>query len=145
MTDESMIVSDDEADRSLESLVTGPVVPVSGWEQLPETGPTTKAATGDPSKAAAASEAERRLLRAIVEHPLRPSSAYPSLARISPNTFQKLRPALVGRGLVRERKLESGGRRGRSTLRLEPLDAARELLSAGGEEWIVTEVSNDAR
>jgi hypothetical protein len=40
---------------------------------------------------------------------------------------------LIDRGLVRERKLESGGRRGRSTLRLEPLDAARELLSAGSD------------
>jgi hypothetical protein len=132
MTDKLMIVSDDEADRSLEALVTGRLVPATGFGQAQETGQTTKARTGDPNKAAT-SAAELRLLRAIVDHPLRPSSEYPKLARISPNTFQKLREAFVSRGLVKERKLESGGRRGRSTLMLEPLDAARELLSACGE------------
>ena len=131
MTDKPMIVSDDEADRSLESLVTGPLVPATGFERFGEIGPLTAKAT-DPAKAPA-SEGELKLLRAIVNNPLRPSSEYPKLARVSPNTFQKLRPALVSRGLVRERKLESGGRRGRSTLMLEPLDAARELLSAYGE------------
>ena len=132
MTDESMLVSDEEADRSLASLVTRPVVPAAEWQQWPQTGRATKAAI-TPSGAADLSEAELRLLRAIVEHPLEPSSEYPSLAHISPNSFQKLRPALIDRGLVREHKLESGGRRGRSTLMLEPLDAARELLAAGSD------------
>lgn len=131
MTDKLMIVSDNEADRSVESLVTGRLVPATGFELSHETSRTTGAMVEDRAKTAA-SAAELRLLRAIVDHPLRRSSEYPKLARISPNTFQKLREALVSRGLVKERKLESGGRRGRSTLMLEPLDAARELLSACG-------------
>jgi hypothetical protein len=125
-------VSDAEADKSLESLVTGPLVPATGFERFGETEEPPAKVT-DPAKTAS-SDAELKLLRAIVDNPLRPSSEYPGLAHISPNTFQKLRAALINRGLIRERKLETGDRRGRSTLLLEPLDAARELLSAAGEK-----------
>lgn len=144
MTNEFVFVSDEEADQSLQSLVTGPVVPAGGWEQSQGTKQAVKAETVK-SGQAQLTEAELRLLRAINEHPLQPSSEYPKLARISPNTFQKLRPALIDRGLVQERKLESGGRRGRSTLLLEPLDASRELLLACGENSVANEVLNDAR
>lgn len=72
---------------------------------------------------------ELKLVRAVVKHPMRASSEYPKLARISPNTFQKTRPALISRSLIREHKLESGGR-GRSTILLEPLPAAIELVLA---------------
>jgi len=132
MTEKLTIVPDAEADRSLESLVTGPLVPATGYEQFCPSKHTTNATSPKLNKCGA-SAAELRLLKAIVSHPLRPSSEYPKLARISPNTFQKLRPGLISRGLVKERKLESGGRRGRSCLLLEPLDAARELLRACGE------------
>jgi len=131
MSSKQQGVSDAEADQSLQSLITGPLVPATGFERFGEIG-QPKAKVTDPAKGASC-EAELKLLRAIVDNPLRPSSEYPKLARISPNTFQKLRAALINRGLIRERKLETGGRRGRSTLRLEPLDAARELLSASGE------------
>lgn len=141
---ESMVVSDEEADQSLEFLVTGAAVPASVQDGPQEIGTTTKTRAVDPGEGAL-SEPALRLLRAIVDHPLRPSSEYPSLARISPNTLQKLRPALVGRGLIREHKLEAGGRRGRSTLMLEPLEAARELLSGSREERIVNEAPDDAR
>jgi len=127
-------VSDAEADQSLASLITGPLVPATGFERFGEIEPP-KAEVAGPAKTAS-SDAELRLLRAIVENPLRPSSEYPGLAHISPNTFQKLRAALINRGLIRERKLETGDRRGRSTLLLEPLDAARELLSAAGEKML---------
>ena len=128
MSNRQRMVSDAEADKSLESLITGPLVPATGFERFGEIA-QPQAKVTDPAKAAA-SEAELKLLRAIVDNPLRPSSEYPRLARISPNTFQKLRPILISRGLIRERKLETGGHRGRSTLRLEALEAARELLSA---------------
>ena len=77
---------------------------------------------------------ELKLVRAVVKHPMQASSEYPKLARISPNTFQKARPLLISRGLIREHKLESGGR-GRSTILLEPLPAAIELVSAN-ENWV---------
>lgn len=131
MTDKAMIVSDNEADRSLESLVVGRLVPATGFGRSQETEQPTKTGARD-SKKPTVSAAELRLLRAIMDYPLRPSSEYPKLARISPNTFQKLREAFVSRGLIKERKLESSGR-GRSTLMLEPLDTAKELLSACGE------------
>lgn len=76
---------------------------------------------------------ELKLVRAVVKHPMQASSEYPKLARISPNTFQKTRPSLISRGLIREHKLESGGR-GRSTILLEPLPAAIELVSADGND-----------
>lgn len=76
---------------------------------------------------------ELKLVRAVVKHPMQASSEYPKLARISPNTFQKTRPTLISRGLIREHKLESGGR-GRSTILLEPLPAAIELVSADGND-----------
>jgi len=126
--DRTNVVTDSEADKSLESLRTGLVVPATGIRPLLRSGPSmvTIADSGQATR----TRAELRLLRAVVEHPLRPSSEYPGLARISPNTFQKLRPDLIRRGLIKVRKLESGGRRGRGTLRLEPTDAARKLLSA---------------
>jgi len=130
MIDETRTVSDNEADKSLQSLITGPTVPATGFRPLLRRGPSM--ATIADSGQATTSAAELRLLKAIVDHPLKPSSEYPKLARISPNTFQKLRPDLIRRGLIKVRKLESGGRRGRGTLRLEPLDAARKLLSASG-------------
>jgi hypothetical protein len=131
MNDEPKTVSDDEADRSLEALIAGPVVPATGFRPLP----VLEQAVGrnTDSDRPHTPTAEMRLLRAIVEKPLRPSSEYPKLARISPNTLQKLRPDLIRRGLIKAQKLEAGGRPGRSTLCLEPLDAARKLLSASDE------------
>jgi hypothetical protein len=75
------------------------------------------------------SPSELRLVQAVVKNPMRPSGEYPKLARISPNTFQKVRPGLVDKGFIREHRLESGGR-GRTTILLEPLEAAIELVSA---------------
>lgn len=75
------------------------------------------------------SPSELRLVQAVVKNPMRPSGEYPKLARISPNTFQKVRPGLVDKGFIREHRLESGGR-GRNTILLEPLEAAIELVSA---------------
>lgn len=127
VNNEPKTVSDDEADRSLESLITGSVVPATGFRPLLGIAQATVTITD--SDRSHTPTAEMRLLREIVRHPLLPSSEYPSLAKIAPNTLQKLRPNLVRRGLIKVQKFEPGGRPGRGTLCLEPLDAARELVA----------------
>ncbi len=74
------------------------------------------------------------MLKAIVEHPLLPSSKYVKLAKISPNTLRKLRPELIQKGFIREHEVDSSGR-GRSKRVWEPLDEAKKALetySKGG-------------
>ncbi len=69
-----------------------------------------------------ASEREYRFCKAVVSHPLRPSSAYPRLAGLSPKTAQPIRRRLVSLQFIREQPLDVGSR-GRTALLLEPLAA----------------------
>ena len=59
------------------------------------------------------------------------SSEYAKLAGMSPNTVGKARIILIKKSLIREHKLESGGR-GRAAILLEPLEAAKKLLAETG-------------
>ncbi|GAH58839.1 unnamed protein product [marine sediment metagenome] len=123
-------VTDKEADdslRPLEALEVDVAAEFSSCSAMSKTG--TGSAYQRDHKLDNLSAGELKLVRVVVRHPMRASSEYPKLARISPNTFQKARPLLISRGLIREHKLESGGR-GRSTILLEPLPAAIELVSA---------------
>ena len=124
MNYKSKIITDSEADESIKSLISGKVLPATEFLGLYSTGRTKADLANDGSY----STTELKLLKAIVENPMQPSSKYPSLARISPNTFQKFRPILINKGLIREHKLESGGR-GRSTVVLEPLELAKKIIA----------------
>jgi hypothetical protein len=73
------------------------------------------------------SEAERRYIQAVIDHPGAPSSSLPKLARISPKRAQGIRRRLVERGYLREHRV-STGRRGRAALVLEPLERALEVV-----------------
>ena len=124
MDHKSKIITDKEADESVKSLISGKVLPATEFLDSYSTGHTKTNLANDGSY----STAELKLLKAIVENPMQPSSKYPSLARISPNTFQKLRPIFIDKGFIREHKLESGGR-GRSTVMLEPLELAKKIIA----------------
>ena len=124
-------VSDRQADASLRTLVTGPLVRA-----------TNIAADGDSSelrgggaprspRADSLSPTALRLLRAVVEKPMLRSSEYAKLAGMSPNAAGHVRPVLIEKDLIREHKLESGGR-GRAAILLEPLEAAKKLLAETG-------------
>ena len=124
-------VSDNEADDSLKSLADLTVEPVefSDWS------PTPRITIGDdkkkqPSITSKLSPSEFRLLQAIIDHPMLPSSHYVKLARISPNTLRKLRPLLIKKGFIKEHLLESG-RRGRRQRIWEPLESAKQAVAAG--------------
>ncbi len=71
---------------------------------------------------------EYQFCKAVVDHPLQPSSRYPKLAGVSSKAAVKLRRALVAKGFIRERIIDSGGR-GRSTILLDPLGAGRVALT----------------
>ncbi len=72
---------------------------------------------------------EAAFCRAVVDHPLLPSSDYAQLLGVSTKTAVGLRRALVGRGLVVERRLDRPGR-GRPALLLEITDAGRAAVTA---------------
>ncbi len=74
------------------------------------------------------SETEFDYLRAVVEHPGQPSSAYPGLAGIGAKRAQDVRKRLVDLGFLREHRVNTSGR-GRAAILLEPLEAAHRLVS----------------
>lgn len=76
------------------------------------------------------SDAERRFLRAIIDEPGLPSSAYPKRAGISSKRAQRLRQTLAERGFLREQRMSTSSR-GHTAIVFEPLPAA---FTALGEE-----------
>lgn len=112
-------VSDAQADQTLISLSHLKVDPVefTHWSSRPRIDVASQA---QPSSVL--TDSECRLLKAIIDHPLQASSQYVKLAKISFNTLSKLRPELVKKGFIREHPVDSG-KRGRSKLILEPLEA----------------------
>ena len=122
-------VSDAEADESLKMLDHLKVEPVefSDWSATER----VEVKTTQSSATVTLTDTEIKLLKAIIENPLLPSSRYVKLAKISPNTLSKLRPRLIERGLIREHELDTSGR-GRGKKVLEPLKDATEVLKSGG-------------
>jgi hypothetical protein len=121
-------VSDSEADESLKPLVGLKVEPV----EFTEWSPTPRIDVRDDANAPQTvaeqlTPSAYRLLQAIVDHPMLPSSAYVKLARISPNTLSKLRPILLEKGLVKEHVMDSSDR-GRSKRIWEPTEAAKDTV-----------------
>lgn len=80
--------------------------------------PVTTATVVKPS--VFSSEQEYSFCKAVAEHPMQASSRYPKLAGISSKSAASVRQQLIFKGLIREHKLDSGGR-GRSSLLLEIL------------------------
>ena len=127
MTNENLFITDIEADESIKSLSTGLVVPAYEFFKSCGIGQISDNIVSRKSKSNPVDSTLIKLLRAIVENPMRPSSDYPKLARTSPNTFQKVRPRLIDKRLIREYKLQTAGR-GRCTIRLGPTEQGKKFL-----------------
>lgn len=132
MKNKYKVVTDREADSSIESLKTGNVVPAQEFFGCYDIDKAKTNITKNGSSSNQLTSAELKLLRTIVEHPMRRSSEYAKLAGISPNTLLKIRPSLIKRGFIRENKLETSSR-GRSAILLEPLESAKQLVANCGE------------
>jgi len=74
-----------------------------------------------------AEERDYRFCRVIAQNPLQPSSAYPSLAGVSPKDAAGIRNRLLERGFIRVRRQDTG-RRGRTSLLLEMTPAGHNVL-----------------
>jgi hypothetical protein len=125
-------VSDKEADETLKSLadLATESVEFTDWSATAR----VTIANGKKKQSASAEKMTAsafRLLEAIVNNPMLPSSRYVKLARISPNTLRKLRPMLIQQDFIKEHSLDSTGR-GRSTRLWEPLQAAKDIVAGGG-------------
>jgi hypothetical protein len=112
-------VSDDIAARSLQPLNSIPVVPAPEFARW-QPRQTVEVRTQQSSHL---SEAELRLLQAVIRNPARPCSFYASAARISGKRAGEMRERLVAAGYLREHQLATG-RRGRTAIVLEPLEPA---------------------
>lgn len=104
----------------------------SEFDRWPDSPPSVRdaEAPSDPVfKSPFLSEQEVRLCMAVRDHPLQPLSAYPKLAAMSPTSAIKARTALIDRGFIRQRLLESGGP-GRPAKCLEILAAGEAALES---------------
>jgi len=123
------VVTDHQADESLKSLDALDVEPVefSNWSAVPVI-EVNDNAVHKRQKVSQLSDSEFRLLKAIVDNPMLPSSSYVKLARISPNTLKKFRPILIEKGFIAEHIVDSESR-GRSKRVWEPLDAGKQAIA----------------
>ena len=90
----------------------------------------SKAATGGPTPVSTQSpltDAERRYLRAVIDHPGQPSSSYGKLAGVGTHQAGALRKRLVKNEYLREHRVHTGSR-GRASIVLEPLAATYAAL-----------------
>lgn len=131
------------AAASLGSLATLPVVPALEflhWDpgrpakhHTPVPGPVVvpdnAKARGTPTTIDRSDlgEAELRYLRAVVDHPGRPSSEYPRLARLGRDRAAAIRQRLAEAGYVRLHEVATGPK-GRHAIVVEPLEAAQSVL-----------------
>ncbi len=128
------VVTDQQADESLKPLESLAVEPVefSNWSAV-DCITVQNEIQAKGQAANQLTDSELRLLQAVVDNPMQPSSSYVKLAKISPNTLSKLRPVLIDRGFIREHLMDSGNR-GRSRRVWEPLGAAKEIFSSQPSE-----------
>ena len=90
------------------------------WGQVPEVNSPSAPATAPKDESPFDSQQEYSFCKAVVDHPMQPSSKYPKLAGISPRFGKSARTRLVANGFIREHAVDSGGK-GRSLILLEAL------------------------
>jgi hypothetical protein len=128
--DRLLPVSDSQTDQTLISLSHLKVDPVefTHWSARPRIEVPSQQVPPP-----LLTDSEYRLLKAIVDNPMLASSQYVKLAKISYNTLSKLRPEFIKKGFVREHPIDSG-KRGRSKLILEPLEAGIKMAQAYSQQ-----------
>jgi hypothetical protein len=94
-------VTNIDADRTLGALTTGTIIEVANIDRLcrhfiqydsPAHNANTEQLT----------DAEIKLLDAVINYPMQPSTAYIKLAGISPNTLSKIRSNLIEQEYIRQ-------------------------------------------
>jgi hypothetical protein len=121
-------VTDQEADESMQTLNAGVVIPAREFSKgFAENSASPSVESAD-KPSGQLNEAKLKLLRAVVEYPMRPSREYSGLAHIGPNTLVKIRPEMVKDGLICEHKLEMNPGPGRSRIALSASDAGKKLI-----------------
>ena len=128
MTDKNKVITDEQADESIKSLSAGQIVPAIEFFKAREAGEINGNTVFHKSGSKPVDGTEISILRVIVEHPMLPSSQYPKLAGIGPNTFKKVRPILKDKGFISEHKLQANAR-GRSAILLGPTEQGKQYLS----------------
>ena len=107
--------------RALELLPTVAAPEFMNWRPdrtQPDFASPTSAPIANPL-----SKIEERFLRAVIEYPGRPSSAYPSLAGIGTHQAIAARKRLIETGFLREHRIQTAAR-GRTSVVLEAQTAA---------------------
>ncbi len=119
------IITNFEADRSLDLLIKGEVLKVSNFDELCRSYFDQNYSEIKPPKTLL-NDSAIRLLEAVIEHPMQPSNEYIKFAGISPNSLSKALRILLEQGYIKEHRVSNG--RGRPSLLWEPLEKASELL-----------------
>jgi len=119
-------VDDDEAARSATALDSLPTVPAKEYEHW-KPHHLIEVTTATPSTMPPLTEVELRYLRLVVAEPAKPSSYYAKKGSLNGAAAAAVRVKLVTLGFLREHSVATG-RRGRTSIVLEPLDKAREVI-----------------
>jgi|GEM_PF-2394143 len=123
----------EESTKALESLRLIPAPEFANWTPYQTVEVTQpKKASEDSEQGQAPTSGETRYLRAVLDHPGRPSSAYASLAKMGVQRAIRIRQSLVEKGYLREHTVATGGR-GRNAIVLEPTAATERLFSENAQ------------
>ena len=112
----------------LSALLALPTVAALEFADWGRPAPATKESGSNDEPMPFENQREYRFCKAVAEHPMRRSSAYPKLARISSKTAVRVRQRLVELGYIREHTVDPPGR-GRSTILLEVLQEGIDAIA----------------
>ena len=110
------------ATSGLESLDALPTVRAAEFADWAHRDSAPESSSAPPPRSPFSSDQVYRFCRAVANHPMEPSSAYPKLAGVSPKSAKAIRRELTEKGLICEHLMDLGGR-GRSAILLEALPA----------------------
>jgi hypothetical protein len=125
------IISNAQADATLNSLVTGKVIKSPDYDHLCQTyliGNFVEEAHNTEQKI---SDSEIKILQAVAKSPMLQATDYIKLAHISPNTFSKIRGKLLEQNYIKEHIVS--GTRGRPAKVWELTEKAFEIINESSE------------
>ena len=121
------VITNTQADASLDRLITGDVIKAPNYEHLCQTYLIGNNAIICNDGQQKLSDGEIKLLQAVVESPMLQSTEYIKLAHISPNTLSKIRDNLLEKNYIKENLISN--KRGRPAKVWEPTEKAIEIIN----------------
>ena len=121
------VITNTQADASLDRLITGDVIKAPNYEHLCQTYLIGNNIINHNNGQQKLSDGEIKLLQAIINSPMLQSSEYIKLARISPNTLSKIRSNLLEQDYIKENLISNT--RGRPAKVWEPTKKAIEIIN----------------